>query len=104
MQLTQLLVDSYLKAADLKSRGLGNQIAETRSGSSMAITVLGEFAGALEVMEAMRDSMYGSARIDAREEIISLLGCDGTIHYESGMIYQLLGYHPTERIGGSAFD
>jgi diguanylate cyclase (GGDEF)-like protein/PAS domain S-box-containing protein len=42
--------------------------------------------------------------VEHASDVISLVGADGKVTYVSPAIVRVLGYHPTERVGASAFE
>ncbi len=53
--------------------------------------------------------MYESGRryrilVQNTSDIITLLGADGTVHYESLALERVMGYRPEEQVGTNAFD
>jgi diguanylate cyclase (GGDEF)-like protein/PAS domain S-box-containing protein len=55
-----------------------------------------------ETLKHSRDRVF-RALIENAADIITILGADGTIQYESPSVLRVLGFHPEELIGKNAF-
>ena len=56
----------------------------------------------------MEQVTYESARryrtlVQNTSDIITLIGADGTVHYESSALERVMGYRPEDQIGTNAF-
>ncbi len=59
--------------------------------------------------DAVEPVTYESARryrtlVQNTSDIITLIGADGTVHYESSALERVMGYRPEDQIGTNAFD
>ena len=76
------------------------------SGSPAAfVSILEDITEQKRAVEAVAQSedLFRSV-VESTLEIITILGADGTIKYESPAIRQVLGYEPEELVGSIAFD
>jgi len=64
--------------------------------------VVGRFAAADLALQ--RTPAYYRAIVENQCDIVALIGIDGTIHYESAAVKQVLGYGRHERIGKNVYD
>ena len=82
---------------------------------STPIRERGEIVGAVVLFEDITERKQAEEKLQESEkrfrslirnatDLITVLGEDGTIHYESPTVERILGYLPEERIGNNAFD
>jgi len=96
-QLLELISSSH-------GRGRYNNAAKKKEAQRTKTLHDGLEGGADEVTYESDSARRYRSLVQHTSDIITLIGADGTVHYESSALERVMGYRPEDQLGTNAFD